>query len=378
MSIIREFVQGNTAIAKGALYAGANFYAGYPITPSTEIAEISSKELMLNGGVYIQMEDEIASMAAIIGGALAGKKVFTATSGPGFSLMQENLGYAQLAEIPCVIINVQRSGPSTGLATKPAQADIMQVRWGRHGDQSIIALSPSNIQECFDLTIKAFNLAEKYRTPVILLADEIVAHLRESLTIDNEKIKVIDREKPTCNPKEYLPFKIDNNNNIAPLAEYGGDYIMKVSGSMHGPNGYFSGDPDNCQTKTSHINDKINMNIDDIVEIKSFYTDKQYDLLIIAFGSTTRAARAAILEAEKEGLSIGLLQLITIWPFAEKQILEFSKKAKKVLIPEMNLGQISSEVKRVLGPDFPVYAYNKTNGTGITPKEIIAKIKEVY
>lgn len=377
MSIIREFVQGNTAIAKGALFAGANFYAGYPITPSSEIAEISSKELMLNGGVYIQMEDEIASMAAIIGGALAGKKVFTATSGPGFSLMQENLGYAQLAEIPCVIINVQRSGPSTGLATRPAQADVMQVRWGRHGDQSIIALSPSNIQECFDLTIKAFNLAEKYRTPVILLADEIVAHLRESLTIDNEKIKVIDREKPICNPKEYLPFKIDNNKT-APLAEYGGNYIMKVSGSMHGPNGNFSGNPNNCQIKTSHINDKINKNIDDIVEIKSFYTDKQYDLLIIAFGSTTRAARAAILEAEKEGLRIGLLQLITIWPFAEKQVLEFSKKAKKVLIPEMNLGQISNEVKRVLGPDFPVYSYNKTNGTGITPKEIIAKIKEVY
>lgn len=377
MGIIREFVQGNTAITKGALYAGANFYAGYPITPSSEIAEISSMEMMLNGGVYIQMEDEIASMAALIGGALAGKKAFTATSGPGFSLMQENLGYAQLAEIPCVIINVQRSGPSTGLATKPAQADIMQVRWGRHGDQSIIALSPSNIQECFDLTVRAFNLAEKYRTPVILLADEIVAHLRESLTIDKKKINVIDREKPTCNPKEYLPFKVDNNKT-APLAEYGRSYIMKISGSMHGPNGLFSGNPDNCQIKTSHINDKINKNVDDIVEIKSFYTDKKYDLLVIAFGSTTRAARAAILEAEKEGLKIGLLQLITIWPFAEKQVMEFSIKAKKVLIPEMNLGQISNEVKRVLGPDFPVYTYNKTNGTGITPKEIIEKIKEVY
>lgn len=377
MSIKREFIQGNTAITKGALYAGANFYAGYPITPSSEIAEISSRELMLNGGIFIQMEDEIASMAAVVGGVLAGKKAFTATSGPGFSLMQENLGYAQLAEIPCVIINVQRSGPSTGLATKPAQADVMQARWGRHGDQSIIALSPSNIQECFDLTVRAFNLAEKYRTPVILLADEIVAHLRESLTIDEESIKVIEREKPQCKPEEYLPFKVENGKT-APLAEYGGPYKLRISGSMHAPNGLFSGNPDNCQKKTSHINDKINNNTDDIVQVKTYYTDEEYDMLVIAFGSTTRAARAAILDANKTGCKIGLLQLITIWPFADKEIREYASRAKKVLIPEMNLGQVASEVKRILGPDYPIYTYNKTNGTGITPKEILSKIKEVY
>ena len=377
MSIKREFVQGNTAITKGAFYAGANFYAGYPITPSSEIAEISSRELMLNGGIYIQMEDEIASMAAVIGGVLAGKKAFTATSGPGFSLMQENLGYAQLSEIPCVIIDVQRSGPSTGLATKPAQADVMQARWGRHGDQSIIVLSPSNIQECFDLTIRAFNLAEKYRTPVILLADEIIAHLRESLTIDEEAIEVIEREKPTCNPEEYLPYGTKDGKS-APLAEYGGPYRLRISGSMHGPDGLFSGDPENCQNITSHINDKINNNADDIVEVKSYYTKEEYDLLIISFGSTTRASRAAIIEAQKEGYKIGLLQLVTIWPFADKQVKEFAANAKKVLVPEMNLGQIAHEVKRILGPDFPVYIYNKTNGTGITPKEIIEKIKEVY
>ena len=349
MSIKREFVQGNTAITKGAFYAGANFYAGYPITPSSEIAEISSRELMLNGGIYIQMEDEIASMAAVIGGVLAGKKAFTATSGPGFSLMQENLGYAQLSEIPC----------------------------GRHGDQSIIVLSPSNIQECFDLTIRAFNLAEKYRTPVILLADEIIAHLRESLTIDEEAIEVIEREKPTCNPEEYLPYGTKDGKS-APLAEYGGPYRLRISGSMHGPDGLFSGDPENCQNITSHINDKINNNADDIVEVKSYYTKEEYDLLIISFGSTTRASRAAIIEAQKEGYKIGLLQLVTIWPFADKQVKEFAANAKKVLVPEMNLGQIAHEVKRILGPDFPVYIYNKTNGTGITPKEIIEKIKEVY
>lgn len=374
MSIKREFVQGNEAITKGALYAGANFYAGYPITPSSEIAEMASRELMLNDGVYIQMEDELGSMAALVGGALSGKKAFTATSGPGFSLMQENLGYAQLAEIPCVIIDVQRSGPATGLATKPAQADIMQVRWGRHGDQSIIALSPSNIQECFELTIQAFNFAEKYRTPVVLLADEIVAHLRESLVIDESKIEVVEREKPTGDPKDYKPFEIIDGKT-APLAEYGTEYRMKISGSMHGPDGRFNGNPDNCQKKTEHINNKINDNAKDIILYKEYGTDEDYDLLIIAFGSTTRPARESMLRAKEEGKKVALFQPLTIWPFPYEKIKELSFRAKSVLVPEMNLGQMAEEITKVV--DVPIYKFNKVNGRGITPKEVYDKIREV-
>lgn len=370
-----KFVQGNEAITKGAIYAGANFYAGYPITPSTEIAETASRELMLNGGIFIQMEDEISSMAAIIGGALAGKKAFTATSGPGFSLMQENLGFAEMTEIPCVIVDAERSGPSTGLATKPAQADIMQARWGRHGDQAIIVLSPANIQESFELTVKAFNLAETYRTPVVLLVDEEVAHLHESLTID-DSLEVVKRKHPTCSPNKYLPYEIIDGYT-APLAEFGSEYIMHINGSMHNDIGDFSGSPENCEKRTLHLSRKIYDHLDDILMAKELYCD-DCDMLIITFGSTTRSAHAAVLEARSSGMKVGLLQLQTIWPFNDKQISKFAKQVKKILVPEMNLGQLANEIRRVVGKEIPVYQMNKTNSKGITPEEILSKVKEVY
>ena len=374
----RMFMQGNEAITEGAIYAGARFYAGYPITPSSEIAETCSVRMLEVGGVYVQMEDELASMAAITGASLSGAKSFTATSGPGFSLMQENMGVAQIAEVPCVIVNVQRSGPSTGLATKPAQADIMQVRWGRHGDQAIIALAPASVQECFDLTVKAFNLAERFRTPVVLMPDEIIGHMRESITIPEPGVlEVVERKKPTCTPEDYLPFRSEGEDGIAPLAEYGGEYVFHITSSMHGESGYSQNDPANAEKKIRHLYDKIYDHLDEIVETHEVMTGDM-ELLVITSGSTTRAAHEAVLEARRQGYKAGLLQLVTVWPFADQKIAELSRKAKKILVPEMNLGQMVSEVKRVVGGQIPVYSLNKSNGLGVEPKEIVDQIKEVY
>lgn len=374
----RVFIQGNQAIAEGAIYAGARFFAGYPITPSSEVAEVCSERLMEVGGLYIQMEDELASMAAIVGASLSGVKSLTATSGPGFSLMQENLGMAQMAEVPCVIVNVQRSGPSTGLATKPAQADIMQIRWGRHGDQAIIALAPSSVQECFDLTVRAFNLAERFRTPVILMPDEIIGHLRENVALPEPgELPVVERKKPTCSAEDYLPFKVEGEDNIAPLAEYGSEYVFHVTSSMHGASGYSQNDPENAEQKIKHLYHKIYDYLDEIIETRSEHTDDM-DLLIVTSGGTTRAARAAMQEAREQGLKVGLLQLITVWPFADKEVAAMAGKAKKILVPEMNLGQMVLEVKRIVGADYPVFSLNKSNGQGIEPQEIMARIKEVY
>jgi len=374
----RQFIQGNEAIAEGAIYAGARFFAGYPITPSSEIAQVCSTRLPAVGGMYLQMEDELASMAAITGASLSGAKSFTATSGPGFSLMQENLGMAQMAEVPCVIVNVQRSGPSTGLATKPAQADIMQIRWGRHGDQAIIALAPSSVQECFNLTVKAFNLSERFRTPVVLMPDEIVGHMRESITIPKEgDLEIVNRKKPVCPPSEYLPFKEHGDEGIAPLAEYGSEYIFHVTSSMHGEAGYSQNDPKNAAKKTRHLYDKIYNFLDEIIETKQVMIDDM-DLLVVTSGGTARAAHAAVLEARRQGLKAGLLQLITIWPFADQQVAQLGQKVKKILVPEMNLGQMIIEVQRVVGPNVPVFGLQKSNGQGIEPNEILEMIKEVY
>lgn len=374
----RRFMQGNEAITEGAIYAGARFYAGYPITPSSEIAETCSKRMLEEGGMFVQMEDELASMAAIIGASLAGKKAFTATSGPGFSLMQENMGVAQLAEVPCVVVNVQRSGPSTGLATKPAQADIMQIRWGRHGDQAIIALAPSSVQECFDMMVKAFNLAERFRTPVVLMPDEIVGHMRETVTIPEPgELQVVNRTAPSGPADEYLPFRIANVEDVAPLASYGSEYVFHITSSMHGEAGYSQNDPKNAQFKISHLYAKIYEHLDEITEVREFDTEDM-DMLIITSGSTTRAAREAVKEARAAGMKVGVLQLISVWPFPDAEVKALAERAGKVIVPEMNLGQMILEVKRVLDSTIPIFGFNKTNGLGITPAEILGRIKEVY
>lgn len=362
-------------MAKGAIYAGARFYAGYPITPSSEVAEECSRELPKAGGVFMQMEDEIASVGAIVGASLAGAKALTATSGPGFSLMQENLGLAVMAEAPCVIINVQRSGPSTGLATKPAQSDVMQLRWGRHGDQTVIALCPSSVRECFTLTVQAFNYSEKYRVPVILAADEIVAHLRENFIMPEPgELEVIERKKPSCSPTEYRPFQ-PGEDGIAPLAAYGSEYVFHVTSSMHGPEGVSNNNPENAAWKVSQLHRKLERYRDDIVLTKSFDTEDA-DVLLVAYGATTRAARAAAIAARKEGIKAGVLQLITLWPFPDREIAELGLKASTVVVPEMNYaGQVAAEVQKVLGPGADIRRVNKYNGEIINPQDILRAIK---
>ncbi len=375
---IREtrLMQGNQAIAAGAIYAGARFYAGYPITPSSEIADECARLLPKLGGVFLQMEDEMASIAAVIGASLAGAKALTATSGPGFSLMQENLGLAVMGEVPCVVVDVQRSGPSTGLATKPAQSDIMQVRWGRHGDQSIIALCPSSVHECFTLTVQAFNFAERFRVPVILLPDEIVGHMRENVALPLPgEIEVIDRKTPTGAPAAYLPFKPDANG-VAPLAAYGSDYVFHVTSSMHGFDGYSNNDPTNAARRVRQLHEKIEQHRDEIVLTRSFGVDDM-EVLIVALGATTRAARQAAVEARARGTKVGVLHLQTVWPFPDEEIAALGRQVKMVVVPEMNYsGQIAGEVRKALGAETNLRRVNKYNGAFITPQDILDAIAE--
>ena len=370
------FGMGNEAITEGALAAGARFYAGYPITPSSEIAERSSIRLPQLGGMYVQMEDEIGSIAAIIGASAAGVKSYTATSGPGFSLMQENLGVAVMGEIPCVIINVQRSGPSTGLATKPAQGDVMQAQWGTHGDHGIIALSPSSVQECYDLTIRAFNLAERYRTPVILLTDEIVGHMREGY-LPAPPMEIINRKQPNCAPEDYKPYDFSGQEDeIAPLAPFGSEYITRINGSGHDETGGACGRPDNADKFIRHYTGKFLQNKQDIIETKSFnMEDAEY--AIITFGCSVRSGKAALSLARQKGIKAGLLQLITVWPFPGEQVLEICGKVKGVVVPEMNLGQVLGEVRKVCPGHIALAGVNRIDSQMITPYEILAKLEEM-
>lgn len=365
-----KLVQGNEACVEGAIAAGLKFYAGYPITPSTEIAEISAQKLPQIGGKFIQMEDELASMAAIIGGSLAGLKSMTATSGPGFSLMQENLGYAAIAEIPCVIVNVQRGGPSTGMPTSPAQGDIMQAKWGTHGDHPAIALTPNSVQETYDYTIKAFNIAEKYRTPVILLMDETVGHMREKLKFkDSSEIEVINRKKPTCKPEEYVAYRPDEDM-IPKMASFGEGYRYHVTGLAHDETGFPTNNNEISGQLIQRIVDKVEKNIDDITYYEE-YKMEDAEIVIVAFGGVSRAAKSAIDDMREKGIKVGMFRPITIWPFLEKQINDVSLNAKEIYVAEMNLGQYFLEVDRVAGKNCPVKKINKITGELITPNEII-------
>lgn len=367
------FWQGNEAILEGALAAGARFYAGYPITPSSEIAEGAAARLPALQGVYLQMEDELASMAAIIGASLAGVKSFTATSGPGFSLMQENLGLAIMAEVPCVVINVQRSGPSTGLATKPAQADVMQARWGTHGDHAIIALAPATVQECFELTVKAFNFSERFRTPVVLLADEVVGHLRERVEVpDPASIEIWERRLPSGPPEEYLPYRPDPDG-VPPLAYYGSPYVFHANSSMHGESGYPDNSPANAGRVIRRLYDKIYQHRAEITLHKEFELEDA-EVLLISYGGSARAALAAVQEGRSSGMKMGLLQLQTLWPFPDELVAQRAAGKRLILVPEMNLGQLVNEVARVVRQSVPVRGVNKSNGEPLTPEEILAAL----
>jgi len=371
-----KLLQGNEACAEGALYAGCTFFAGYPITPSTEVAESLAKRLPLIRGVFLQMEDEIAAMAAVIGGSLAGRKSLTATSGPGFSLKQENIGFAALTEIPCVIVNVMRGGPSTGVPTGPGQSDIMQCRWGTHGDHPAICLTPAYVQEIFSETVRAFNLSEKYRTPVIIAFDEIVGHMRERIEIPEQGVlPVVDRKKPDCLPEEYLPYD-DSGGDVPPMANFFEGYRYHVTGLNHGPDGFPVNASPRIHTDEMRLMRKVEANKKDIIRYEEFLTGDA-DVVVFGYGVSGRSGRTAVELARAEGIKAGLFRPLTIWPFPEEEVSAIASRVKGIVVPELSLGQIIFEVERCAKGRCRVEGIYRVDGDPITPAQILEKVKEV-
>ncbi len=365
-----KFVQGNEACAEGALYAGLDFFAGYPITPSTEIAERMSIQLPKIGGKYLQMEDEIASLAAIIGASLTGHKVMTATSGPGFSLMQEALGFAVMAEIPCVIVNVQRGGPSTGNPTHVSQGDVNQARWGTHGDHAIVALTASNHQDVFRVTVEAFNIAETYRTPVVLLFDEVVGHMREKLTIPEPgEIPLVERLKTSVRGGvDYHPY-LPREDGRLPMSDFGGVHRYNVTGLFHDMWGFPTDNPKIVQGLLRHLVDKIENNSHKIAMYKEYYMEDARRILI-SYGSAARSALHVVENRRSRGERLGLLELQTLWPFPYNVVKERCSGARSVTVVEMNKGQIADQVKAAVDDPGKVFLANRVDGVLITPTDI--------
>ncbi|MGD8548552.1 MAG: 2-oxoacid:acceptor oxidoreductase subunit alpha [Desulfobacterales bacterium] len=365
-----KFVQGNEVCVEGALYAGLDFFAGYPITPSTEIAELLSYRLPQKGGKFIQMEDEIASMCAIIGASLTGSKVMTATSGPGFSLMQEALGYAIMAEIPCVIVNVQRGGPSTGIPTHVSQGDVNQARWGTHGDHAIVTITASNHQDVFETTVDAFNISETYRTPVILLYDEILGHMRERLLMPEpgelplvERLRTSVREGVDYHP--YLP----REDGRLPMSDFGGVHRYNVTGLFHDMWGFPSDNPKIVHGLLRHLVDKIQNNVNQIARYKEYFLEDA-ECILISYGSSARSANHVVVSRRPRGERLGLLELQTLWPFPYDLVREKCANAKYVVVVEMNMGQIMQEVRKAVDQPEKVFLANRIDGVFITPTNI--------
>ena len=368
-------LQGDEAVVEGGMAAGADFFAGYPITPASEIAEGFAEQLPEKGGKFIQMEDEIAGMGCIVGASLAGAKAITATSGPGFSLKQENLGFAIMVEAPCVVVNVQRVGPSTGLPTSPSQGDIMQAKWGTHGDHPIIALSPSSVAETFDLTVTAFNLAEKYRIPVILLLDEIVGHMREKITIPPaDELEIVNRKKPKPEDKDnFYPYE-ETEDLIPPMPDYGTGFKYHSTGLFHDKTGFPRGKTEDAKKLMDRLMGKINNNLDDIIHLEEDLNGDE-DVVVLAYGSTVRSAISAVNQVREEGVKAGWVKLKTIWPFADDYVRELAEKVDRIIVPELNMGQLIGEVKRVAAGKAEVTGINRYDGTLITPADVVAEIK---
>jgi len=365
------FIQGNEAIARGALYAGLQFFAGYPITPSTEIAEILSEKLPKLGRKFLQMEDEISSMCAIIGASLTGLKVMTATSGPGFSLKQEAIGYAVMAEVPSVVVNVQRGGPSTGLPTGVAQGDVMQARWGTHGDHSIITLTASNLQDVFLMTVEAFNLAETYRTPVILLFDEVVAHMREKVKIPEPgEINVVERLHTSVPEGTNFHPYLTREDGRLPMSDFGGVHRYNVTGLVHDMWGFPSNDPKVAYDLLHHLVDKIENKADLLARYKEHHTEDA-EILLISFGSAARTALHLVEQRRQRGLKVGLLELQTLWPFPRQLVRRMCKGRTHVLVVEMNMGQVCQEVRKAVIRPERVYLANRFDGASIAPADIL-------
>lgn len=368
------FIQGNEACARGAIEAGCRFFAGYPITPSTEIAEDMALFLPKNGGSFIQMEDEISALGAVIGAVWTGQKGMTATSGPGFSLMQEHIGFAVMTETPLVIVNMQRGSPSTGQPTMASQSDMMQAKWGSHGDYEIIALSPSSVQECFDFTVEAFNLAEKYRVPVMVMSDEIVGHMREKITIP-EEVEITYRQMPEEGPETFLPFKAPSDGT-SPMPAFGDGYKMHITGLTHDEKGYpDASNPESHSKLVNRLCNKIRKHTDEITRIKEEFTEDA-EIIVLSYGAPARSALTAVKNARKQEVKAGFIKLETVWPFPKKLIKDAVVNAQKVMVVEMNLGQIFYEVERVF-PDKEVELLPKIGGEMHIPTEIMDKIKDM-
>jgi 2-oxoglutarate/2-oxoacid ferredoxin oxidoreductase subunit alpha len=373
---IVKLMQGNEACVAGALAAGMKFFAGYPITPSTEIAEGSAEKLPEVGGKFIQMEDEIAGIAAAIGGSIAGFKSMTATSGPGFSLKQENIGYAALAEIPLVIVNVMRGGPSTGLPTSPGQGDVMQAMWGTHGDHPVIAISPQSVTEMFHETVRAFNLAEKYRTPVILMPDEVVGHMRERIEIPNaDELELFDRLKPV-EGEDYIPYGVREGDLVPRMAGFGEGYRYHITGLFHDDMGFPTNSTVKAGVKINRLMAKITDNLEDLISYDEYLMDDA-EIMIVAYGSTARTAKNAINKLRAEGIKVGMLRPITIWPYPVEATLARAKQASKVLVVEHNLGQLMLEVERVVKSEAELHFLGRADGDVFVPADIVKKVKEV-
>lgn len=371
-----RLMQGNEAIAEGAIAAGVTFFAGYPITPSTEIAEQMAKLLPKIGGTFLQMEDEIGAMGAILGASLAGAKVMDATSGPGFSLKQELIGYAACAEIPCVVVNVQRVGPSTGQPTAPSQGDVMQARWGTHGDHPIIALSPWSVRESFDLAVMSVNYAERFRTPVILLTDEIVGHLRENVTLPTaNELDIYPRRLPKKNRAEgYQPFAV-GEDLVPDVARFGDGCRIHVTGLLHDETGFPSGSPVVTEQLIHRLHEKINRVGDEIIHTEeAFMEDAEY--AVVSYGGTARTAYEAVRTARAEGIRVGFLRLKTIWPFADAAVGRLANRVRSILVAELNYGQLVGEVTRA-AHGTPVHPCLKYNMLDFTPQEITAAIRQM-
>lgn len=368
-------LQGNEACVEGAMAAGMRFYAGYPITPSTEIAECCARRLPQVGGHFVQMEDELASMAAVIGASTTGAKSMTATSGPGFSLKQENLGYACLAEIPCVIVDVQRCGPSTGLPTAPSQGDYQQARWGTHGDHPVIAISPASVHETYTLIIRAFNLSEKYRTPVIFLMDEIIGHMREGVEIPHpDEIEIINRRQAGNYGAYKFAYRVPEGKISLGLKPFGEGSRYNMTGLMHDYAGFPDNSSENTKNLMNRIMDKIKHNLDDILDTEEYMlSDAKY--AVICFGGTTGAAVSAINEARAQGIKVGMFRPRTVWPFPEAALKKLKPQLKGILMVEHNYGQMLLEVERVVQGTCPVEFIGRVDGTVIPPSEILEKLQ---
>ena len=370
-----HFMNGDYACSEGALAAGCLFFGGYPITPATEIAERMAARLPEIGGIYIQMEDELGSIAAVLGASWGGKKAMTSTSGPGFSLMMENIGLALCTETPCVVCNVQRAGPSTGLPTLVGQGDMMQARWGSHGVYEIIAIAPSSPQEMFDFTIRAFNLSEQYRLPVMIMADEVVGHMTERVVIPPaDEIEIVNRPRPTGDPETFLPFK-PGDNGVAPMANFGDGYRIHVTGLTHDEKGYPVMEPWAQKEMTDRLVDKITDNLDEIIRYQTMELDDA-DVAVVAYGISARAAKRAIREARARGVKAGLLKLDTVWPFPESLIYDLAGRVDAMVMPEINLGQMALELERCARGRCPVKLVPHAGGAVHSPKDILSAMDE--